>query len=135
MEDHKTTDEEYVLFSSVTPECMAIHGACEEERGTWLLPSHPLPYGYAKITYTQRSLHLLPTCNASLLLCVVDLKTMSERLKSRYYTTRKLFMADMQRIFTNCREYNPPESEYYKCANLLEKFFYTKIKEAGLIDK
>ncbi|XP_031441936.1 histone acetyltransferase KAT2B isoform X3 [Clupea harengus] len=65
----------------------------------------------------------------------MDLKTMSERLKSRYYTTRKLFMADMQRIFTNCREYNPPESEYYKCASLLEKFFYTKIKEAGLIDK
>lgn len=65
----------------------------------------------------------------------VDLKTMSERLKSRYYTTRKLFMADMQRIFTNCREYNPPESEYYKCASLLEKFFYSKIKEAGLIEK
>nr|XP_057902749.1 histone acetyltransferase KAT2B isoform X2 [Doryrhamphus excisus] len=65
----------------------------------------------------------------------MDLKTMSDRLKSRYYTTRKLFMADMQRIFTNCREYNPPESEYYKCANLLEKFFYTKIKEAGLMDK
>uniref|UniRef100_A0A8C5G377 histone acetyltransferase n=1 Tax=Gouania willdenowi TaxID=441366 RepID=A0A8C5G377_GOUWI len=65
----------------------------------------------------------------------MDLKTMSERLKSRYYTTRKLFMADMQRIFTNCREYNPPESEYYKCANLLEKFFYTKIKEAGLMEK
>uniref|UniRef100_A0A6Q2XFI4 histone acetyltransferase n=1 Tax=Esox lucius TaxID=8010 RepID=A0A6Q2XFI4_ESOLU len=65
----------------------------------------------------------------------MDLKTMSERLKSRYYTTRKLFMADMQRIFTNCREYNPPESEYYKCANLLEKFFYTKIKETGLIEK
>ncbi|KAG2465175.1 KAT2B acetyltransferase, partial [Polypterus senegalus] len=50
-----------------------------------------------------------------------DLKTMSERLKNRYYTTKKLFMADMQRIFTNCREYNPPESEYYKCANILEK--------------
>ncbi|XP_023200346.1 histone acetyltransferase KAT2B isoform X3 [Xiphophorus maculatus] len=65
----------------------------------------------------------------------MDLKTMSERLKSRYYTTRKLFMADMQRIFTNCREYNAPESEYYKCANILEKFFYTKIKEAGLIEK
>ncbi|XP_066571801.1 histone acetyltransferase KAT2B isoform X1 [Amia ocellicauda] len=65
----------------------------------------------------------------------MDLKTMTERLKNRYYTTKKLFMADMQRIFTNCREYNPPESEYYKCANLLEKFFYTKIKEAGLIEK
>uniref|UniRef100_A0A8C0H7M5 histone acetyltransferase n=1 Tax=Chelonoidis abingdonii TaxID=106734 RepID=A0A8C0H7M5_CHEAB len=65
----------------------------------------------------------------------MDLKTMSERLKNRYYVSKKLFMADLQRVFTNCREYNPPESEYYKCANILEKFFYTKIKEAGLIEK
>ncbi|KAM4706020.1 histone acetyltransferase KAT2B [Rhinophrynus dorsalis] len=65
----------------------------------------------------------------------MDLKTMSERVKNRYYVTKKLFMADLQRIFTNCREYNPPESEYFKCANILEKFFYTKIKEAGLIEK
>ncbi|MGH0147230.1 UNVERIFIED_CONTAM: hypothetical protein FKN15_028804 [Acipenser sinensis] len=65
----------------------------------------------------------------------INLKTMSERLKNRYYSSKKLFVADMQRIFTNCREYNPPESEYYKCANILEKFFYTKIKEAGLTDK
>ncbi|CAJ0921614.1 unnamed protein product [Ranitomeya imitator] len=63
----------------------------------------------------------------------MDLKTMSERVKNRYYVTKKLFMADLQRIFTNCKEYNPPESEYYKCANILEKFFYTKIKEAGLL--
>ncbi|XP_063308365.1 histone acetyltransferase KAT2B isoform X1 [Pelobates fuscus] len=65
----------------------------------------------------------------------MDLKTMSERVKNRYYVTKKLFMADLQRICTNCREYNPPESEYFKCANIMEKFFYTKIKEAGLIDK
>eukprot|EP00079_Xenopus_tropicalis_P026927 XP_012821016.1 PREDICTED: histone acetyltransferase KAT2B isoform X2 [Xenopus tropicalis] len=65
----------------------------------------------------------------------MDLKTMSERVKNKYYVTKKLFMADLQRIFTNCREYNPPESEYFKCANILEKFFYSKIKEAGLIDK
>ncbi|PIO36537.1 hypothetical protein AB205_0108590, partial [Aquarana catesbeiana] len=65
----------------------------------------------------------------------INLKTMSERVKNKYYVTKKLFMADLQRIFTNCREYNPPESEYFKCANILEKFFYTKIKEAGLIDK
>lgn len=60
---------------------------------------------------------------------------MSERLKNRYYVSKKLFMADLQRVFTNCKEYNPPESEYYKCANILEKFFFSKIKEAGLIDK
>lgn len=89
------------------------------------------PMGEFSISHTSAG---EPTETHTLRL-LADLKTMSERLKSRYYTTRKLFMADMQRIFTNCREYNPPESEYYKCANLLEKFFYTKIKEAGLIEK
>ncbi|KAH0626809.1 hypothetical protein JD844_002038 [Phrynosoma platyrhinos] len=64
-----------------------------------------------------------------------DLKTMTERLKNRYYVTKKLFIADLQRIITNCREYNPPESDYCKCANTLEKFFYFKLKEGGLIDK
>ncbi|XP_048416525.2 histone acetyltransferase KAT2A isoform X2 [Stegostoma tigrinum] len=65
----------------------------------------------------------------------IDLKSMSDRLKNRYYVSKKLFIADVQRIITNCREYNPPESEYCKCANMLEKFFYFKIKEMGLLDK
>lgn len=80
-----------------------------------------------KILFESNIVNLFFSCT--------DLKTMSERLKNRYYVSKKLFMADLQRVFTNCREYNPPESEYYKCANILEKFFYTKIKEAGLIDK
>uniref|UniRef100_A0A2I3H0L4 Histone acetyltransferase n=1 Tax=Nomascus leucogenys TaxID=61853 RepID=A0A2I3H0L4_NOMLE len=58
----------------------------------------------------------------------MDLKTMSERLKNRYYVSKKLFMADLQRVFTNCKEYNPPESEYYKCANILEKLFFTSTR-------
>ncbi|XP_041087238.1 histone acetyltransferase KAT2A isoform X3 [Polyodon spathula] len=65
----------------------------------------------------------------------IDLKTMTERLKNRYYVTKKLFIADLQRIISNCREYNPPDSEYCKCANTLEKFFYFKLKEGGHIDK
>ncbi|XP_069041780.1 histone acetyltransferase KAT2A isoform X2 [Lepisosteus oculatus] len=65
----------------------------------------------------------------------IDLKTMTERLKNRYYVTKKLFIADLQRIISNCRDYNPPDSEYCKCANTLEKFFYFKLKEGGLIDK
>lgn len=64
-----------------------------------------------------------------------DLKTMTERLKNRYYVTKKLFIADLQRIITNCREYNPPDSEYCKSANTLEKFFYFKLKDGGLIEK
>uniref|UniRef100_A0A8C5AI21 Histone acetyltransferase n=1 Tax=Gadus morhua TaxID=8049 RepID=A0A8C5AI21_GADMO len=65
----------------------------------------------------------------------IDLKTMTERLKNRYYVTKKLFIADLQRIITNCREYNPADSEYCKCANTLEKFFYFKLKDGGLIEK
>lgn len=71
----------------------------------------------------------------ALLSCYPDLKTMTERLRSRYYVTRKLFVADLQRVIANCREYNPPDSEYCRCASALEKFFYFKLKEGGLIDK
>ncbi|XP_069141489.1 histone acetyltransferase KAT2A-like isoform X2 [Argopecten irradians] len=65
----------------------------------------------------------------------MDLKTMTERLKNRYYCHKRLFIADMTRIFTNCRAYNKPETEYYKCANTLEKFFTTKMKEMSLMEK
>lgn len=44
----------------------------------------------------------------------MDLKTMGERLKKGYYVSRRLFMADMGRIFSNCRLYNSSETEYYR---------------------
>lgn len=65
----------------------------------------------------------------------MDLRTIGERLKARYYVARRLFIADMTRIFTNCRLYNSPETEYYRCANSLEKYFQTRMKEIGLWDK
>jgi histone acetyltransferase len=65
----------------------------------------------------------------------IDLKTVSDRLKNRYYVHKHLFIADMNRLFTNCRSYNEPETEYFKCANILEKFFNSKLREAKLIDK
>ncbi|XP_069673616.1 histone acetyltransferase KAT2A [Periplaneta americana] len=65
----------------------------------------------------------------------MDLKTMGDRLKARYYTTRRLFIADMTRIFSNCRLYNSPDTEYYRCANALEKYFQTRMRELGLWDK
>lgn len=65
----------------------------------------------------------------------MDLRTMTERLKARYYIHKHLFIADMNRIITNCRSYNEPDTEYYKCANTIEKYYVTKMKEAGLMDK
>ena len=50
-----------------------------------------------------------------------------------YYVTKKLFMADMRRMVTNCRIYNEPDTEYYKCANNIEKFFNTKCRDHKLI--
>ncbi|XP_013421892.1 histone acetyltransferase KAT2B-like [Lingula anatina] len=65
----------------------------------------------------------------------MDLKTMSDRLRCRYYCHKRLFIADLTRIFTNCRTYNSPDTEYYKCANNLERFFQSKMKEVGLWEK
>merc|ERR1712004_821036 len=65
----------------------------------------------------------------------MDLKTMGERLRNRYYVHKRLFAADMNRMIINCRSYNSPETEYYKCANAMEKYFQIKMKEAGLLDK
>ena len=33
----------------------------------------------------------------------MDMKTMAERLKAQYYVNKRLFIADMKRMFTNCR--------------------------------
>lgn len=65
----------------------------------------------------------------------LDLKTMTERLRSKYYVSRRLFIADMMRIFTNCKIYNAPETLYYEYAVTLQHYFQTKMKELGLWDK
>jgi len=65
----------------------------------------------------------------------IDLKTMAERLKANYYVNKRLFIADMKRMFSNCKAYNAPETEYYKSANVLDKFFQNKLKDHGLVEK
>ena len=65
----------------------------------------------------------------------MDLKTMSERLKTNYYINKRLFIADMKRMLANCKAYNAPDTEYYNCANLLDKFFQNKLKDYGLVEK
>ena len=57
---------------------------------------------------------------------------MTERLKSGYYSCLKLFIADMKRIFANCKTYNEKNTDYHRCAVTLERFFITKMKDAGL---
>ncbi|CAG0915004.1 unnamed protein product [Notodromas monacha] len=64
----------------------------------------------------------------------MDLSTMEKRLKHGYYRHQRLFKADLTRMVSNCKFYNLPETEYYKLAEKLEKYFLTRWKELGLDD-
>lgn len=63
---------------------------------------------------------------------VSDLSTISKRLSAGYYVTRKLFIADMKRMFNNCKKFNPQPSYWVTCAVELERLFQIKMKEMGL---
>ncbi|XP_073689246.1 nucleosome-remodeling factor subunit BPTF [Garra rufa] len=58
----------------------------------------------------------------------MDLSTMEERIQKRYYSKLTEFVADMTKIFDNCRYYNPSDSPFYQCAEFLESFFVQKLK-------
>lgn len=57
-----------------------------------------------------------------------DLSTMEDRLQRREYVKLTEFVADMTKIFDNCRYYNPSDSPFYQCAEVLENFFVQKLK-------
>ncbi|XP_059196627.1 nucleosome-remodeling factor subunit BPTF-like [Centropristis striata] len=58
----------------------------------------------------------------------MDLSTMEERIQKRKYIKLTEFVADMTKIFDNCRYYNPSDSPFYQCAEVLETFFVQKLK-------
>lgn len=58
----------------------------------------------------------------------MDLQTIERRLQTRHYQKLSEFIGDMTKIFDNCRYYNPRNSPFYQCAEVLEAFFVHKIK-------
>ncbi|XP_062853895.1 nucleosome-remodeling factor subunit BPTF-like isoform X2 [Trichomycterus rosablanca] len=58
----------------------------------------------------------------------MDLSTMEERLLNHHYSKLTEYVADMTKIFDNCRYYNPSDSSFYQCAEVLETFFVQKLK-------
>lgn len=53
---------------------------------------------------------------------------MSDKLRQKKYKTLADFVADVSRIFNNCRIFNPPDSSFYKCAEVLDNYFVQKLK-------
>ena len=45
---------------------------------------------------------------------------MEERVKHGAYKSKAAFLSDLERMIANCRAYNDPKTQYYKCANDLE---------------
>ncbi|XP_066291354.1 nucleosome-remodeling factor subunit BPTF-like isoform X2 [Branchiostoma lanceolatum] len=58
----------------------------------------------------------------------MDLSTVEKRLRQKYYKTLNQYVADISKIFDNCRYYNPSDSAFCKCAEVLEGFFLQKLK-------
>ncbi|ORZ14175.1 hypothetical protein BCR42DRAFT_418214 [Absidia repens] len=58
----------------------------------------------------------------------MDLATLEQNVELFVYTSMDDFVADVQKIFDNCRTYNPEGTNYAKCATILEKYFYERLQ-------
>nr|XP_057905963.1 nucleosome-remodeling factor subunit BPTF isoform X2 [Doryrhamphus excisus] len=58
----------------------------------------------------------------------MDFSTMEGRLQKRHYRKLTEFVADVTKIFDNCRYYNPNDTPFFQCAEVLEGFFVQKLK-------
>lgn len=48
-------------------------------------------------------------------------------MQARAYKRLVGFVADVSKIFNNCRLYNPKDSAFYRCAEVVERFFVQKL--------
>lgn len=65
---------------------------------------------------------------AHLFVYIADFSTMETRLQKRHYHKLTEFVADVTKIFDNCRYYNPNDTPFFQCAEVLEAFFVQKLK-------
>uniref|UniRef100_A0A914UX03 Bromo domain-containing protein n=1 Tax=Plectus sambesii TaxID=2011161 RepID=A0A914UX03_9BILA len=63
----------------------------------------------------------------------IDLKTMGDRLKQRYYVHPHLFKADMRRMYHNCCQFNAEDTEYFKAGRALNEYFEQLWTEHGFV--
>ncbi|XP_050535545.1 nucleosome-remodeling factor subunit NURF301 isoform X2 [Daktulosphaira vitifoliae] len=58
----------------------------------------------------------------------MDLNCIGKKVGEKKYKNLTEFIRDMIKVFDNCRYYNPRDSQFYKCAEILEQFFVMKLK-------
>jgi len=57
-----------------------------------------------------------------------DLGQVEANLDAHMYRRLADFIKDVTKIFNNCRRYNPPDTPFFQCAEVLETFFVQKLK-------
>lgn len=62
----------------------------------------------------------------------IDLEMIQARLNEYYYVNLRLFKADLERIFLNCRSLNNESSDLFQTANILERAYWAKMQELDL---
>ncbi|XP_022313989.2 nucleosome-remodeling factor subunit BPTF-like isoform X2 [Crassostrea virginica] len=58
----------------------------------------------------------------------MDLQTLENNVVERKYLRLSDFVKDVTKVFDNCRLYNPADTPFYQCAEVLEAFFVQRLK-------
>ncbi|XP_061191322.1 nucleosome-remodeling factor subunit BPTF-like isoform X2 [Saccostrea echinata] len=58
----------------------------------------------------------------------MDLQTLEKNVMERKYLRLCDFVKDVTKVFDNCRLYNPADTPFYQCAEVLETFFVQRLK-------
>lgn len=65
----------------------------------------------------------------------MDLGTIKTRLNDMVYDKNQQVIDDIRLVFSNCYSYNMEDTEEYGCAERLEKYFETQLKNQGLVEE
>lgn len=52
----------------------------------------------------------------------MDIKTIEKKLQNNLYNEREQFIKDFKLIISNCKEYNQPDTQYYKNAEIMDEY-------------
>jgi len=63
----------------------------------------------------------------------MDLQTLEDNLVKREYRSKKEFIEDVNKIFSNCRIFNEQGSPYVTCANELQTYFNKIVRRLKLL--
>jgi len=65
----------------------------------------------------------------------MDLSTIKTRLNDMAYNKNQQVIDDIRLVFSNCYSYNMEDAEEYGCAERLEKYFETQLKNQGIVEE